>query len=201
MHYGVLGGSFDPIHIGHLHIAKEALKSLAVNKILFIPAGQQWMKPEGARASAQDRLEMIRLAISKNKDFLISDIEVSKVGPSYSVETLEELDRTIPGDNKFTFILGQDTILNLHHWKRVDDLLGLCDFAVMPRSSKVTFDLERVLDELPKLKDKAIYFENIKPLDVSSTDIRNKIRKQEDINLVVPKNVSQFIRRKGLYKI
>ena len=125
MNIGVLGGTFDPIHMGHLIIAEEVRARLDLAEVLFIPAGQPWLKPNNAISPAQHRVEMVRLAISDEPSFKISTMEIERPGPSYTVDTIIELSGQIGAGDKLFFILGWDNLIQLPRWHEPSRLVKL----------------------------------------------------------------------------
>ena len=197
---GVLGGSFNPIHIGHLIIAEAAYESLNLDEVLFIPAKQPPHKPSEKLAPAVHRCNMVRLAIRGNDRFRISTMEIRRRSPSYSIDTITQLRRARPSADIF-FIIGADTILELHTWKRIRDLATLCTFAVAVRpgfSLRRLDDLRAVLGEEAVAAMKASII-RVPPIGVSSTDIRRRIAEGRSIRYLVPAAVERYIREKGLY--
>ena len=126
---GILGGSFDPIHIGHIAIAEYALTKLTLNKIIFVPAGDPWMKRSRLVAKPKDRFDMVKAAISDNDFFEISDIEISISGPSHSINTVKTFREALSEKDELVFILGQDAIENINLWEKVNDLITFSGFA------------------------------------------------------------------------
>ena len=133
--FGILGGSFDPIHLGHMAIAEHAFEKLGLDKIIFVPAGDPWMKPNGLVAGTKDRIDMVEAAIAGHDSFEISDVEIGTKGPSYTINTIKKLRKSISGNDELIFILGQDSVLDIDLWEKATELIKLCKFAVMPRGS------------------------------------------------------------------
>ena len=132
---GVLGGSFDPPHAGHLMIAQEAGERVGLDRVLFVPAGEQWLKEGQDVAPAAHRLAMTHLLVGAEATFAVSDVEVTRPGPSYTVDTLRILREESPPDTEFFFILGEDAVADLPRWYRPQELVSLCEFIAMPRMS------------------------------------------------------------------
>lgn len=199
MRVGVLGGSFDPVHVGHLMIAEEARGRLSLDKVLFVPAGLQWMKEGRQAASAADRLEMVRRALAGNPAFEASDIEVTRPGPSYTVDTLEVLRRQWGPDTEIFFILGWDALAEVHRWHRPQDLLRLCHLVGMPRIDG-PLDLEALEAELPGLRGRLILLDTAPRFEISSTDLRGRLARGEGARYLVPEAALEYIRARGLYR-
>lgn len=132
MRTGILGGTFDPVHAGHIFVAEEARLRLSLDRVLFIPAGNPWLKVDRTISSARDRVEMVRLAIAKHEHFQLCTVEVERGGPSYTVDTLDELRHKL-GAQEFYLILGRDSFTELPMWKEPQRLVRLCRLVVVPR--------------------------------------------------------------------
>jgi nicotinate-nucleotide adenylyltransferase len=202
MKIGVLGGSFNPIHNGHLAVARAAAASLSLDTVLFIPAKTPPHKPGKELAPAQDRLAMTRLAVKGNATFAASDIELSRPSTSYTIDTIKELRALHGRDVEVFFLIGADTIGELSTWKDVAQLVTLCTFVTVARpgwSEKNFDDLAgtfepQVVDSLKQ------HFITMDPVPVSSTEIRTKVARGENISGLVPKAVEEYITEHGLYK-
>jgi nicotinate-nucleotide adenylyltransferase len=198
MKTGILGGTFDPIHNGHLAIAEEARTYLNLTEVLFLPAGQSWMKADRQISPASHRVEMVRLAIEGIPCFKLSTIEVEHKGPSYTVDTLAELKRQVGSASEFYFIVGWDSLAQLPHWKKPSKLIEMCFLVAVPRPGYVNPDMKKLEAEIPGLSKKVILLD--KPLiEISATDIRNRVSKGLSIADMVPEKVGKYIREKGLY--
>ena len=193
---GIMGGTFDPIHYGHLLVAEEARWRLRLERVLFIPVGQPAHKKNYDVSPAERRHAMALLATNSNPHFECSRIEVDRPGPSYSVDTLEEL-RSIHGDKvEFDFITGADEILDILTWRHPDRLLSMCRLIAVTRPG---YDLGDLAKRLP-----AGFLERIETLElpgvnISSTEIRSRVRKGLPIAYMVPECVERYIRKHELY--
>lgn len=183
MKIGILGGTFDPIHEGHMHIARAALRN-GVDKVIFMPAGRPPHK-ETPGATKQDRLQMVRLAASENPAFEVSDYEIQKDEPSYSVETLRHFHEVYPED-EFYFLLGDDAYYLVEYWYEAEEVKRLTQFMVFTR-------------EGVEIAPPAIGVE-IPICPVSSTEIRKDCAEGRSITGKVPKSVEAYIKDKHLYK-
>ncbi|MCD7854377.1 MAG: nicotinate-nucleotide adenylyltransferase [Clostridiales bacterium] len=196
---GIMGGSFDPVHTGHLLIAERVSESLGLDKVLFIPAARQPFKDEGAFAEFNDRLAMVCLAISDNEFFEGSDIEGQREGKSYSIDTVKELLKIYPEGTEFYFIVGADSLAELDKWKKADKLFKLCSFAAVGRPG---FKEKKVAERIKFLEDNfgadIKYIESPR-LNISSTDIREKIKSGSSVKYMTPDCVVKYIEEKGLY--
>lgn len=186
---GVLGGSFDPIHNGHLLAAAEVAARLQLGKVIFVPAGQQWQK--NTKTSAQNRLEMVELAIAGNPIFDVSTVDIDRSGPTYTVDTLQDLTRLNPGA-KLVFIGGADAIAGLDSWKSASQLLELADFVAVTRPG---YEFR-----LPAVADGNIETMEIPALDISSTEVRNRIAAGKSLAGLVPDAVNDYIVSHKLYQ-
>jgi len=184
---GLLGGTFDPIHNGHLNLAFEMLEKKGLDEIWFCPTWKNPHKLVGQASSAWDRLEMVRLAIEEIPQFKVIDYEVRREGPSYTVDTLKEVHAEYPEIQLF-LILGEDAVNDFFKWKDPQEILTLCDLLVGSRttSHKSSSDLKQecVLTRL---------------LDISATDIRSRVNKSLYISHLVPRKVVDFISSNRLY--
>jgi nicotinate-nucleotide adenylyltransferase len=189
MNIGLFGGTFDPIHNGHLIIAETCLQKYNLNHIIFIPSGNPPHKKNVKLTPSKDRYKMTCMAIKDNSKFLISPIEMYKT--KYSYQTIAHYSKTFPNDNLF-FIIGSDSLLNLHKWKKGLKLLDLCKFIVVPRPG---FDIKKI--NFPKNKILALDNFNI---GISSTNIRKNVSSNKSIKYLAPSQVEYYILEKYLYK-
>jgi nicotinate-nucleotide adenylyltransferase len=193
---GVLGGTFDPIHIGHLVVAEEARIKLGFSEVLFVPAGQPWLKLDRNITPADHRVEMVRRAISDNPHFKLCTIEVECSGPSYTVDTLAMLRKQLGSEASLFFILGRDTLAGLHLWKEPKKLVKLCRLVVAPRLGAK--DLKHLETEIPGLLDKVIQLD-MPVIGVSSSEIRQRIAGGLPIRYLVPAEVEKYITVRKVY--
>ncbi len=196
--YGIMGGTFDPIHNGHLMMAEAAMNQLALDEVLFIPDGDPPHKTE--LATADDRLKMVELAVAGRKGFRVLDMEVRRAGQTYTVDTLERLRTDHPSDH-FFFIVGADTLLVLESWRnfpRVASLLA--GIACAPRSvvSRESVELKR--EHLNERYNLDVTLLNMAAVDVSSTEVRRLVARGLPIGRLVLPGVSEYIRNHGLYQ-
>ena len=197
---GVIGGTFDPIHNGHITIAEEVRRRLNLTYVLFIPAGQPWLKSKFPITEAIDRLEMVRLAIAPYPYFKLSRIEIDRQGPSYSVDTLEELRNELGADSRLFFILGWDIVVQLPQWHEVARLIKLCELVVIPRPGYSVPDLESLDREIPGITKHVILLDSPR-LEISATDIRDRVAQGRSISNLVPEAVYRYIKEKRLYQV
>lgn len=196
--YGIFGGSFNPIHYGHLMICEYIKEEMGLDKVIFIPTGNPPHKKIGV--SAEDRYEMVKLAISPNPDFEISDIETTRVKLSYTVDTIREL-KEIYKEEKLYFLIGLDSLFQLKTWKKIDDLSQEIEFVVALRPGYI--DKEEINNEIDFLRDNFGTRINLikTPLyEISSTDLRDRIHEGKSLRYLIPKKVLDYIEESGFYK-
>ena len=196
--YGIFGGSFNPIHYGHLMICEYIKEEMGLDKVIFIPTGNPPHKE--IEVSAEDRYEMVRLAISPNPDFEISDIETTRIDLSYTVDTIREL-KKIYKEEKLYFLIGLDSLFQLKTWKKIDDLSQEIEFVVALRPGYI--DKEEINREIDFLRDNFGTKINLikTPLyEISSTDLRDRIHQGKSLRYLIPKKVLDYIEESGFYK-
>ena len=196
---GIMGGTFDPIHYGHLVIANEVLFKFDLQKIIFVPTGNPPHKRSAALADAYHRYMMVQFATMTNPSFDVSNIEVEKDGISYTVDTIRELKNNYI-DTKLYFITGTDAVLDLPNWKDPEEILNLCTFISVNRPGYVTDTLDDKLDRLMEKYKGEILSIRAPQLKISSTDIRNRIQEGRPTKYLLPENVEQYIFKNGLYR-
>lgn len=197
---GIMGGTFDPIHIGHLFIAEEVLNEVGLDKILFIPVGIPPHKQESKVTDSQHRLTMAQIAVSGNANFQVSRIEVDREGPSYTVDTINHLKRIYNENTLFYFIIGTDAFFELDTWKNYKDLLKLVKLAVVTRVGYNNYALDEKIEDYKNRFLAEIIKVVIPKLEISSTDIKSRIRQGKTVKYIVPEGVEQYIKKHGLYK-
>lgn len=196
---GIIGGTFDPIHNGHLLMAENSRKAFSLDKIIFIPAGIPPHKKDKNISSNVHRYNMTLLAINNNKHYFLSDIELKREGISFTVDTIKHLKSIFSGAELY-FIMGSDSLLQIEKWKDYEELLSLCNFIVAKRPNYDDEQLKRKVDNLNSLYKSSIYIVEGPVLDVSSSDIRNKVQRGESITYLVPNPVEEYIYKHELYK-
>ena len=196
MRIGVLGGTFDPIHMGHLTIAEQARDQLELEEVCFVPAGAPWMKAGQAISSAQDRLCMVRKAVEDNPFFRVSTAELDRSGPSYTVETLRELQDDYGPDAQLFFILGTDAIARFGEWKEPEEILSLATLVVADRPGELASTEE--VEEGMGAAERVEHIRSIR-LEISAVDIRRRVTEGESIRYLVPEPVERHIYARGLY--
>ena len=196
MNIGVLGGTFDPIHMGHLIIAEEARVRLGLSKVLFVPAGQPWLKQDRDVTPAVHRVEMVGRAIADNPYFELSTLEVERPGPSYTVDTLTTLRKELGSRAIPFFILGRDTLAELPLWKEPQKVVQLCRLVVPPRLG--SGDLKHLGKVLPGLLERVIQLD-MPVIGISSSEIRQRIAQGLSIRYLVPPEVEKYITEHEIY--
>ena len=197
MRLGLLGGTFDPLHLGHLILAEQAREQLLLTRVLFVPTGQPWRKAGRSLSPAEDRLAMVRLGIAGHVAFEVATVEIERPGPSYAADTLEWLCRQEPQAALF-FILGQDTLMDLPNWRRPQRVLEMARLVVARRPGE-SGDLAQVEVTLPGLRDRVVWLE-MPLIEISASATRERVRRGLSIRYVVPEAVEAYIREKGLYR-
>jgi len=185
---GIFGGSFDPIHNGHVEAARLAMCALELDEVVFVPAGDQWQK--SGQTAAKHRLAMVRLAIAGQSGFTVSTVDIDRAGPTYTADTLSELAHAYPGDKLF-FILGSDALKGIETWNRATEVLDLAQFVVLTRPG---FELE-----IPSLAEGRVWVLEVPALDISSTGFREGIANHTAVTDLVPQAVLRYIGDNNLY--
>lgn len=197
---GILGGSFDPPHAGHLMIARQAKGRVGLDRVLFIPAGEQWLKEGQDVAPATHRLAMTHLLIGSTDAFAVSDMEIMRPGPTYTVDTLRELRETSPPDMEYYFILGEDSVADLPRWHEPEELVTLCRFIAMPRADGAGRpDLTAAYDAVPGLRERVTVLEDAPRMDVTSSSVRQMLETGASLRGVVPEAVVKYITAHRVY--
>ena len=200
MKLGVLGGTFDPPHIGHLILAEEARLSLGLGQVLFVPAGAPWRKAGQELSAREDRLAMVRLAVGDNPDFAVSSLEVEREGPSYTAETLAELCDQLGRETEFFFIMGADSLGDFPHWHQPQRILELARLAVAERPEPEDAGFGEVLaEEVAGAMRQRVVWLRMPRIDISATAVRDRVRRGLSIRYWVPLAVEKYIREHGLY--
>ena len=198
MKIGVMGGTFDPVHKGHLIVTEEVRSRLGLAEVLFVPAGQPWLNKTGAILAAEHRVQMVRLAIADKPYFRLTTMEVERAGPSYTIDTITELKAQLePGDELF-FILGWDSLAQVPLWRQPSRLIELCRLVAVPRPGCSLPDLDSLSAVTSGLSQRVIILD--KPeIDISATEIRKRVAQGLSIDHLVPEPVAEYIRKHQLY--
>ena len=212
MRFGILGGTFDPIHFGHLRLAEEAGEALGLEHVYLIPASSPPHKDDKPISAFQHRMAMTRMAVEGSPLLEALDLEAHRQGRSYSIETLKEFHRLFKGDFELFFIIGMDAFLEIGTWKDYTALFDHTHFLVISRPGFQSVDIDAFLTSLhvgfKKEKDgntfvgpsgNRLIFKEATLMDISSTDIRNRVMARKTIRFLVPEAVREYIIEKGLY--
>ena len=198
---GIFGGSFDPVHLGHLIIAQDATEQLNLSEVLFVPASIPPHKQHLEQVAVHHRLKMLQLAIESNDHFSVSDQEMERGGISYSIDTIKAFRGSYP-NAELVFLVGSDTLLDLHNWYRIDELMDLCEVASFMRPSISSIeDLAKQIKVSERHKKKLL--ENVFQthlIEISSTEIRRRKMNGQGIHYLVPPVVDAYIDEHGLYE-
>lgn len=213
MHIGIMGGTFNPIHIGHIRIAEEVRETFGLDKVFFIPTYTPPHKENGSLISSEHRFEMVKLAIQDNPSFEASDIEIKRGGRSYSVDTLRELHKKHPKTD-FSFIVGTDSFNDITTWCKYEELFKLTNFIVIPRpdypvkkigevlpvelARKFRYDAERAV--YANEHGKFVAYIETTLFGISASGIRNMVKEGKSTRYILPKGVEDYIAKNRLYR-
>lgn len=187
---GIFGGNFDPVHVGHLITANRVLESRKLEKIIFVPAYISPFKTEIKSSPAQDRLNMLSIALQVNEQFIYDDYEIKKEGVSYSINTLRHFKKEY---DQLDLIIGMDNLVEFTSWKDPDEILQLCNLVVLRRTPiKSEHKTNRFFD-------KAVFIDS-PLLEISSTDIRKRIKENKSVDFLIPEGVKEYILNNNLYR-
>ena len=188
-----MGGTFNPIHFAHLMSAEQVRDGLNYDKILFVPAARPPHKSQPDMVSAEHRYQMVKLATAQNPYFDVSRIELDRIGPSYTIQTLKLLRQTLKEITELAWIIGADSLIEYKIWKDFDDVLKLCTLVVTTRPN---YNLEQVPLEI---RNQITIF-RITGSDISATEIRNRIREKHSVRYLIPEDVVNYINEHHLYR-
>jgi nicotinate-nucleotide adenylyltransferase len=217
---GLFGGTFDPIHRGHLQVAEDVLQQFGLDRIWIIPCALPPHKTDGVLAAAEDRLAMARIAIANRRNLRVSDIEIQRKGTSYTIDTLREISRAFADGTQLYFLVGVDAFLEMHTWKSYRQLFNFATFVVMTRPDAaqpslslrdllLTYTLRHISDgyafskngnALEHPEKNSIYPASVTPVAIASSRIRDMIRDGQTIHQWVGAGVADYIVNKGLYR-
>jgi nicotinate-nucleotide adenylyltransferase len=195
---GILGGTFDPVHKGHLKIAEAVKKRLGLQNIIFVPAGRPWMKADRPITPVEHRVAMVRLAIAGHPGFELSLSEVNRPGSTYTIQTIREFRRKFGEGAEIYFIIGRDGLWHLPKWRSIAQLVKLCRIAVVPRPGFSLPDMDAMEKQIPGLSESVVLLD--KPeIDVSATEIRKRVAQGIPWKTLVPPAVAEYIAVHKLY--
>ena len=198
MKIGMLGATFDPVHLGHMAIAAEAGRSLSLGEVLFVPAGQPRFKSSIRITPSRHRVEMVRLAIAGIPAYKISEIELKRPGASFTVDTLAELRCEYTGSDEIFFILGWDSLEQFPKWREPSRIIEMCILAAVPRPGWPRPNLKALEKAVPGISSRLVLLEGPQ-VDISSTAIRQLASEGREIDSLVPASVAEYIRKHNLY--
>lgn len=214
MKIGLFGGTFDPIHWGHLRSAEEVQEAFSLDRLLFIPASNPPHKKRQPTTSAQDRLEMVRLAIAKNPGFALSTVEISRPGKSYSIDTIRYFAHRQGTRNSLYFILGLDAFREIGSWKDFQEIFPLCHLIVtsrpgcgdslslgdIPVAVRRRFCYDRRKKAYRHKSGTHLFFFRLTDIAISASEIRGRLREGRSIRYLVPWEVETYIKKRGIYQ-
>ena len=201
MRIGVFGGTFDPVHVGHLILAERCRESARLDQVLFVPSAVPPHKKTHVLTPFAQRVEMLTLAISGHPPFRIDELENERSGPSYTVDTLTQLQAQRPGD-EFCFILGSDSLHDFPTWRQPARILELATLLVIVRSDWPAFAVDELRKAVKLPDDFRLRYEVVEAplIDISSREIRQRIAASQSVRYMIPRAVEAYIEDKGLYK-
>lgn len=194
-----MGGTFDPVHTGHLQLAAEAQRKLALDKVLFIPAGQPWMKSDRKLTPAAHRLQMLKLALDGLPGFEISRLEIERPGATYTIDTLRQLTQTEKGKKEYYLLLSWNTLVEFPGWKEPEEIVRLCYLVAAPRPGYRQPDVAMLEAKIKGITPKIIWLDAPR-LNISSTAVRERVKIGKSITEVVPAAVAAYIVKENLYR-
>jgi nicotinate-nucleotide adenylyltransferase len=201
MRVGVFGGTFDPVHLGHLILAEQCREQAKLDQVLFVPALLPPHKRQQPLTSFVQRVEMLALAISGNAAFRVDELEKERTGPSYTVDTLAQLQQQRPGE-ELSFIIGSDSLHDLHLWYQPRRILELATLLVVARPGFSTFPANELREKLALEDEFPLRYQVIEAplIDIASRDIRQRIAEGRSVRYMIPRAVEAYIQDKGLYR-
>ena len=194
-----MGGTFDPIHTGHLILAQEMLWRLGLDEVWFVPTGDPWMKRGQRLTSKGHRKAMVELAIHGNESFKLSTLEMDRPGETYTVDTLEELRAGVMRDDDVVFIMGVDTLNTMHHWKAPGRILELAQLVVALRPGHAGVDI-KALEAIDPTVGERLMTVHLPLIEISGTELRRRATAGEPYRYLVPDAVGDYIEKHGLYR-
>jgi nicotinate-nucleotide adenylyltransferase len=198
---GLLGGTFDPIHMGHLLLAVHSYEELDLDRVIFIPARMPPHKGQPA-VSAEQRLEMVRLAVSNDDRFLVCDCELSRTSPSYTIDTVKELQESLGSETELFWLIGSDMLEDLPSWREANKLVDIINIVVVQRVGQPAADfsalqLSLTVEQINRIQGHAF---NVSLIDISSTMVRERIAQGLSLRYFLPESVEKYISENKLYR-
>ena len=198
MNIGILGGTFDPIQLAHLAVAEEVRVRLDLAEIIFVPAGRPWLKANSPIAVAEHRAQMVRLAIAGKPYFKLSTVEIDRAGPSYSVDTVAELQGQLGAGDELFFILGWDSLAELPQWHEPARLIEMCYLVAVPRVGYSRPNLKKLKAAIPSISQRVTLLDTPK-IDISASVIRDRVARGLSVRHLVSEPVNRYIKEHKLY--
>ncbi len=198
MKIGIMGGTFDPVHYGHLLLAERFRVNLGLDKIVFIPTGMSYHKNTSQVTSSERRYEMLEMAIKDNPHFMLSDIEIKRSGNSYTCDTVKDLKEKYP-DVDFYFLIGTDILFSIENWKNIDWLFKEIKFLLALREGHDSKLIEKQLKHLVENRGADIVLREFDLVNISSSKIREQVKNQKSIKYLLPLDVEEYILENNLY--
>lgn len=200
MNIGVLGGTFDPVHNGHLMVAEEAKTRLNLAEVIFVPAGQPWLKTDRVITPAEHRLQMLQLALADKPGFKLSTMEIERDGPSYTIDTISELQGQLNAEDELFFILGWSSLAELPQWRDAPRLIQTCYLVAAPRPGASRPNLKALEASIPGISQRVMLLD--KPyIHVSASEIRDRVARGLSVRHLVPEPVNRYIKEHKLYLV
>lgn len=198
---GIMGGTFDPIHLGHLVAAEAARACFGLSEVIFVPSGNPPHKSDRIVTDAEHRYLMTVLATAENPFFRVSRAEIDRKGPSYTVDTIAELRREVGTEAVLYFITGADAVMELMTWSRPDEILRQCELIAATRPGYPPADFARLQHSVPVAGADRLHTLEVPALAISSSEIRRRVMAREPIKYLVPEAVEHYIAKNGLYRV
>ena len=198
MKIGILGGTFDPVHRGHLMVAEEARARLGLSEVYFVPAARTPLKEGGSILTAEHRVQMVRLAIADYPYFKLETLEIDRPGPSYTVDSIAELRNKFGPENELFFIIGWDSLAQFPRWKEPARIIQMCYLVAVPRPGYALPDRESLEAAVPGISLKLIVLKGPE-INISATEIRERVARGLPISDLVPEPVAEYIKQHKLY--
>ncbi len=199
MKIGVLGGTFDPVHNGHIMMAEKARDRLGLDRVLLMPAGQPMSKPGRTITAAEQRLAMLELAVEGRPGLEVSRMEIDRPGPTYTFETLTELRKCANENDELYFVLGMDSLEQIKDWRRPGEIIKRAKIITITRPGYPEPDMKELEKMVPGITEKTVFIEGMET-DISATEIRAKAARGERLRGLVPEKVEEYIKGNGLYE-
>jgi nicotinate-nucleotide adenylyltransferase len=196
---GILGGTFDPVHNGHLAVAEEARKVLGLDEVVLVPAGRPMSRVNQKVTAAEHRVKMLNLAVKGHPGLNVSTMEIERTGPTFTIDTIKDVQRRSGKKTAIYFIMGWDSLEQMPSWKEPERLVELCSIVAAPRPGYVKPDINWLEEKIPGIKKKVLFLDE-PVVDISARVIRERAGRGEDISGMVPGEVAEYIRENRIYE-